>query len=460
MSESVRARATVIIVSYNGAELLPDCLRALRRQRNDAPAFETVVVDNASSDGSRELLANDFPWVTVLASDRNLGFAGGNNLALREVTTPYAVLLNNDAAPEPGWLRNLLAAFDEPGAHEVGIATGKVLFLPKFASVELRTEAFRPGPQDTRELGMRVYRLSVDGSDVAEKVLWEQAAYGPEGAGAERFRWTRASGQFLLPVPGELCDDGRVTHPVKVTVTALAERAKDLTLIVDGRRTDSRVAAELSDIQFELHPGTRVVDVINNAGSIVLRDGSGADRGFQEVDTGQYDEPVAVFAACGNGMALRTAVGHEVGWFDEALFMYYEDTDLSWRWRSRGWAIRYVPSAVLRHIHAASSREWSPRWIFHVERNRLLMLTKNATFGLMLRAVTDYLRGFVGMSTRAGRDAVRHRRRPPVRDLLLRAQVIRSFIRQAPRALRERRALRRRAVISARDLQSWLVNRR
>src|SRR5215472_3673679 len=151
---------TVIIVNYNGAHLLPDCLHALDRQRADAAAFATVVVDNASSDGSCELLARDFPWVNVIESPRNLGFAGGNNLALRAVTTPYAVLLNNDAAPEPGWLRNLLAVFEEPGAHDVGIATGKVLFLPKFASVELRTEAFRAGPQDTRELGVRVYRLS------------------------------------------------------------------------------------------------------------------------------------------------------------------------------------------------------------------------------------------------------------------------------------------------------------
>ena len=153
--------ATVIIVNYNGAHLLPDCLRALDRQHADAAAFETVVVDNASSDGSCELLARDFPWVNVIESPRNLGFAGGNNRALREVTTPYAVLLNNDASPEPGWLRNLLATLEGPDGQDVGIATGKILFLPKFVRVELRTPAFRPGPQDTRELGVRVYGVSL-----------------------------------------------------------------------------------------------------------------------------------------------------------------------------------------------------------------------------------------------------------------------------------------------------------
>jgi GT2 family glycosyltransferase len=452
--------ATVIIVNYNGAHLLPDCLRALDRQRADVAEFETVVIDNASTDGSCELLARDFPWVNVLESPRNLGFAGGNNLALREVATPYAVLLNNDATPEPGWLRNLLATFDGPDGQGIAIATGKILFLPKFVRVELRTPAFRPGPQDTRELGVRVYGVSVDGADVTDKVLWEHAAYGPEGAGQERFRWTRPSGRFLLPVPPGFCAGDHVTQPVKVTITTVAQTAKELTLLVDGRRIDTRVDSRPTDVEFEVTAGAGVVDVINNAGSIVLHDGSGADRGFQEVDTGQYDAAAEVFAACGNGMALRTAVGREAGWFDDVFFMYYEDTDLSWRWRSRGWTIRYVPSAVLRHVHAASSKEWSPRWIFHVERNRLLMLTKNATAELAWSAVRGYLRHTAAGLARAGLAAVQHRRRPALREHLLRLSVLRSYLRQTPRALRERRVLRRTAVVPAAELQAWLVTRR
>ena len=58
--------------------------------------------------------------------------------------------------------------------------------------------------------------------------------------------------------------------------------------------------------------------------------------------------------------------------------MYYEDTDLAWRGRARGWRYRYVPDAVLRHVHAATSVEGSPLFQHYVERNRLLMLTKNA----------------------------------------------------------------------------------
>jgi GT2 family glycosyltransferase len=455
------AKASVIVVNYNGAHLLPDCLLALARQRDDGVAFDAIVVDNASSDGSRELLARDFPWVRVIASPTNRGFAGGNNLALDEVTTPYAVLLNNDATPEPGWLRNLLAAFDEPGGHDVGIACGKILFRPKFARVQLRTPAFHPGPQDTRELGVRIYGVTVDGTDVTDKVLWEQVAFGPEGSGSGRFRWTRASGEFLLPLPADIAADGRhMTQPAKVTLRIAAETAKPVTILAGEQQIEARVDTSTTDIDLELSPGIEVFDVINNAGSIVLQDGSGADRGFQEIDRGQYDEPGEVFAACGNGMAMRTVVGRELGWFDDAFFMYYEDTDLSWRWRARGWAIRYVPTAVLRHIHAASSKEWSPRWIFHVERNRLLMLTKNATLGLACRAVLGYLRGSGTRLARSLLDGVRTRRRPALREQLLRARVLRSYARQAPRALRERRRLRRKAAVPASQLQGWLVSRR
>ena len=73
--------------------------------------------------------------------------------------------------------------------------------------------------------------------------------------------------------------------------------------------------------------------------------GYGADRGFQEPTPGSTTSR-STCSACGNGMAIRTAAGREVGWFDDDFFLYYEDTDLSWRLRAAGWSIRYEPTAV------------------------------------------------------------------------------------------------------------------
>src|SRR5262249_5864177 len=334
-------RVTVVIVNYNGAHLLPACLAGLRGQDLPPGQFRTVVVDNASQDGSRELLARDHPWVEVVASPTNTGFAGGNNLALRSVDTEYAVLLNNDAVPEPGWLRALLATLDAD--PRLGVVTGKVVFRPRFVRLGWRTPGFSPGPHDPRQLGARVYRVDVNGRDVTDKVLWEKVAFGPEGTGDGRFRWTRPEGELLVPVqdePGELAAD------TKITFGGAAEADKPVEITGPGVSVTGTVSGTGTEVVLALPEGTALLDVVNNVGRIVLTAGYGADRGFQEVDLGQYDEPAEVFSGCGNGMALRTAAGRQVGWFDDDFFMYYEDTDLSWRLRARGWSIPYEPAGA------------------------------------------------------------------------------------------------------------------
>lgn len=147
------------------------------------------------------------------------------------------------------------------------------------------------------------------------------------------------------------------------------------------------VAAWTSKVLFARTDGG---PVINNAGSILLADGSGADRGYEQPDDGRYDEPEDVFLMSGTAVLLRAEALAKVGNFDPDFFMYYEDTDLSWRLRSAGWRIRYEPTAVVRHLHSASSVEWSPFFTFHVERNRLAMLTKNAPAGFAAKRVLRY----------------------------------------------------------------------
>ena len=56
------------------------------------------------------------------------------------------------------------------------MVTGKVVFEPRFLPLQLRTQGFRPGPHDPRELGVRIASVEVDGGDVTDKVLWEQLA--------------------------------------------------------------------------------------------------------------------------------------------------------------------------------------------------------------------------------------------------------------------------------------------
>lgn len=85
------------------------CLHSLRALKYRS--FQVIVVDNASSDGSAEILAKEFPEIVLLTSTTNLGFAGGNNLGFRYVFEhhfPYILMLNNDTIVEPDFLDHLM----------------------------------------------------------------------------------------------------------------------------------------------------------------------------------------------------------------------------------------------------------------------------------------------------------------------------------------------------------------
>lgn len=453
--------ATVIIVNYNGAHLLPACLEGLACQQEDGPTFRTVVVDNASADDSRDVLARDYPWVHVIASDTNLGFAAGNNLALRQVTTPFAVLLNNDAVPEPGWLRHLLAPFDTSGGEQIGMTTGKVHFLPKFAELSLAAPAVVHSAADPRDLGVKVRGLKVDGTDVFNQAVWEGVAWHLERKGRQRFRWTKPTGDLLVPLPPSLADaTGALVRDVCIELRVKAERDKTLTLGCGGRVETVTVGPVTRLVEFVVPKGTYLIDIINNAGNIILTNGCGGDRGYREVDRGQYDEPVEVFAACGNGMAMRTEVGRQLGFFDDDYFMYYEDMDLSWRLRALGWSIHYVPDAVVRHVHAASSVEGSRLFTFNVDRNRLLTLTKNAPASVAAVEVFGFMFAYARLllCKPGGKQALSY---ASLQNRNLARRVVRSYVRLLPRILQRRCSLRRAATVAPdRVFTAWSVSSR
>lgn len=108
----------VVIVSYRCEELLRDCLESLREHPPRRP-MTVRVVDNASDDGTAEMVAREFGDVTLTASDRNLGFSVANNIAIRAGEAPYALVLNPDTRITPGALEHLCALLDE--RSEIGI---------------------------------------------------------------------------------------------------------------------------------------------------------------------------------------------------------------------------------------------------------------------------------------------------------------------------------------------------
>ncbi len=117
------SRVTVVIPNWNGERFLDLCLGSLRRQT--FRDFETVLVDNGSTDGSPERARLGFPEVRVIPLGENRGFAAAVNAGISASTTDLVALLNNDTEQDPGWLQALVRAAD--GHPEAGFFASKLV---------------------------------------------------------------------------------------------------------------------------------------------------------------------------------------------------------------------------------------------------------------------------------------------------------------------------------------------
>lgn len=110
---------TIVITSLNGAEVLPVCLDALYKTKWDD--FDVILVDNGSTDNTSEVVKKGWPEVKIIRSERNLGFAGGNNLGIKAARGDWIILLNDDTETAPDWLNALNeAAAKYPNAGILG----------------------------------------------------------------------------------------------------------------------------------------------------------------------------------------------------------------------------------------------------------------------------------------------------------------------------------------------------
>jgi GT2 family glycosyltransferase len=104
----LRPAISLVIVTFDSRDDVVACLEAVGRQ-SGAPQFETIVVDNGSSDGTADLVRSRYPKVKIV-EQANLGFGAGNNRGVREAAGEVVVFLNPDTVPEPGFLAGMHAA--------------------------------------------------------------------------------------------------------------------------------------------------------------------------------------------------------------------------------------------------------------------------------------------------------------------------------------------------------------
>lgn len=121
MTDETTPHVAIVTVNWNNYEDTADCLSALSKL--EYPAYDVVVVDNGSTDGSGERLDADFEWCEVLFNEENLGFGGGVNTGIAHALddgAEYVLLLNNDASIEPGFLDEIVETAEASDAGVVG----------------------------------------------------------------------------------------------------------------------------------------------------------------------------------------------------------------------------------------------------------------------------------------------------------------------------------------------------
>lgn len=130
------------------------------------------------------------------------------------------------------------------------------------------------------------------------------------------------------------------------------------------------------------------VELINSTGNVVDACGNGHDRSWLAPAKQEHDSP-EVFGICGGACAISARAWHQLNGMRQDLFMYYEDTDFSYRLRRAGYRVQYVRQAQARHAHAASSDSASEAFTTWNTRNRLRVATRYAPASVAARALVN-----------------------------------------------------------------------
>ncbi|MDP3711103.1 MAG: glycosyltransferase [Mycobacteriales bacterium] len=417
-------RLRAVVVNYNGGAEVLGGLRALLA--SDWPGeLEVVVVDNGSTDGSVERIEAELPAVRVHRSPGNLGYPAVNRVVTDLDGVDLVAVVNPDAVVAPDCLRLLADALAiDPG---LGAACPLILLDGDYREVAVGLDGTARASLDL---------LAVEGAD-----RWHLT--GPR----VRRRWQRGVAWTI--------GDGSVLRSTATdgTVVALRLRAHEpsrVTLRSGGHEVAVDVDRRATTVSVPL--GGPAVPVVQNAGSVIGVHGLGLNRGYHQPDGPTFAQPTDVPAWCGAAVLLRAGYLRDAGLFDPRWFLYYEDTDLSWRGLLRGWRYAYVPEARVRHAHSTTIGHGSALYDVQHESNRLLTVAKCAPAGAARAAWLESVR-LVGRQLRGDVVArLRDRRAPEPVLTTRRLRALARALRLLPAVLADRRAVRGGASVVDADL--------
>lgn len=368
MNTNCNIDVSVVIVNYNGKKYIDELFAALQNQTAENFIYEIVFVDNNSSDDSLKYIhqqwADKIKNLKIVENKINSGFAGGNNLGVKESQGRYIVLLNNDTKPNKDWLQNLYNFF--VNKENIVIANSLLLFYYDYIKIEFHTK---------------------DKFVISNKIKINETEYIIDNKFCRNLLYNNdkltcfGHSEIYIPLINGVRD-------YNIEINKIIGLEQDKVIVGEiSRNFSSSININLSKEAILINKKT----LVQNAGSGVNENYDGYDIGFTDELCEKYMKPYQITNACGASMMMEKEKFISAGGFDETFFMYYEDTDLSFRLRKNGGEIWYCPDSIVRHIHTGSSKEWSPFFIYHVTKNKLLFIYKNISKKLYLKLLVKQL---------------------------------------------------------------------
>lgn len=351
-----RKSVRVVIVNWRTPLLTERAARSLWPQLRAGD--ELVVVDNASAsadphdnslDHLRRLgaqLGSAGPArFGLVQARRNGGFGYGVNLGARNLRQDALVLLNSDAYALEGFVDALTA----PLGHDlVEATTARLLLEGRWRLVD--DGAKPPNPQ---------------APSAVKPASPQSSSPQPPGAVGPNAPSRAESADPQSP--------GAVEAQTEPTTGAAHSTGSAQLRGLDGGIWVSDPSG---------------VELINSTGNVVDACGNGHDRSWLAPAKQEHDSP-EVFGICGGACAISARAWRQLGGMRQDLFMYYEDTDFSYRLRRAGYRVQYVRQAQARHAHAASSDSASAAFTTWNTRNRLRVATRYAPASVAARALVN-----------------------------------------------------------------------
>ena len=381
-----RKSVRVVIVNWRTPLLTERAARSLWPQLRAGD--ELVVVDNASASADphdnslthlrhlgAELGSAGPARFGLVQSRRNGGFGYGVNLGARNLRQDALVLLNSDAYALEGFVEALTA----PLGHDlVEATTARLLLEGRWRLVG-----------DSAEPASRQAPSAVKPASPQSSSPQPPGGVGPNNPGGVE----SASPQSPRGVGLDSPDVGTPDSPSAVGLDSPGLAPSDPGVEAQTEPTAGATHSTGSAQLRGLDGGIWVsdpsgVELINSTGNVVDACGNGHDRSWLAPAKQEHDSP-EVFGICGGACAISARAWRQLGGMRQDLFMYYEDTDFSYRLRRAGYRVQYVRQAQARHAHAASSDSASEAFTTWNTRNRLRVATRYAPASVAARALVN-----------------------------------------------------------------------